>query len=485
MVTSFDIILPTIGATVIFFAVIYQKEVVQENSINQLPFICLLFIILTIYPIHAQIRNLNNDEYEHMHKAWLMLQGAVPFFSHKMLHGPLVNWIVALLIRIYGENVSVIETARQIMYILSLLSLFVIYLITKELFYNKTVSYIAPIFVTTNFIWFYKAYEIRPDNIMLFFALVSFLFLIKYHKTSYGRYLILFFLAALLSTLGKQNSAVFYFALLIAFGYNVLFRKRRYRLHFLAGIFVIVLTILLVPLFRDFFYVNISRHLVPSDEKFLPTYFLKQVIFFNPLFFAMFFSHFLLQSKITYSDYVFRDYIYSVILTSFIFLFFMNRPWKQEMLIMTVFMCIVTAGSIAPLIHKYNIKLTYICVGLLISMLSFFSASKQIILRSNKQLFEQVQITQSLVHISTCEDAVFDSYGKAIFRHHPFDPEFTNFQPEKFARFEELKSSNFRFLIKDEYYDRLPEKVLIWFDENFIRSVIDPNIFVRKNDIVN
>jgi hypothetical protein len=478
-------ILPTIGATVILFAIIYQKEVIEKNNTHLLPFICLLFLILTIYPFHAQVRNLDHDEYEHMHKAWLMITGTIPFFTTKMIHTPLVNWLVVLLMKISGENVSIIKYARQIMYILSLLSLCVVYLITKEIFYDKTTSYIALLFITTNFIWFYSSYEIRPDNIMLFFALCSFLFLLYYHKTLYARYILLFFLAAMLSMLGKQNAAVFYFALLIPFSYNMLFRERKNRIVFIACLFGLTLFVVVVPPIRDFLYVNISRHLVPNDDKFLPTYFLREGFLFNPLFFLMVFFQFVFSAKITYSNIVIRDYLYSVIFTSFIFLFLMNRPWMQEMLVMTVFLCILTSGYIVYLFKRLKLDVRYMGIVLVFTMMSLFSASKSIFFKSRKQLYEQIEVTRCIGLISDSEDKVFDSYGKAIFRKHPFDPDFTNFSPEQFDRLEDLKSNNFRFLIKDEYYERLPVEVLVWFEENFVISEMNRDIFVRKKEFGN
>jgi len=475
-------IIPAIGAMIILLAVIYRKEVLEENSAYLKPFICLLFLILAIYQIHAQVRMLDHDEYEHMHKAWLMMTGKVPFLTPKMIHTPLVNWLVVLIMKICGENVSIIKYARQMMYILSLLSLFVVYLVTKELFHNKAASYLALLFVTTNFAWFYNSYEIRPDNFMLFFALCSFLFLLFYHKTSYARYLLLFFLMAFLSTLGKQNSAIFYLALLLAFAYNIVFRKPKDRLLFFACLFALVVVVLGVPSIYSFFEVNISRHLMPNEYKFWPTHYLKEAFLFNPLFFIMFTLHFFVTRKTIYSQMIIRDYVYSIIFTCFLFLFLMNRPWMQEMLVMTVFMCIVTSGAIVYFFERTNIPLKYMLIVLILSSISLFSASKLVFFKSRKQIYDQMELTRRIGLISNPKDMVFDSYGQAIFRQHPFDPEFTNFNPERFDRFEALKSTDFRFLVKDYYYEHLPTEVLSWFDANFNMSKVNEAIFVRRTD---
>ncbi|MHA2231129.1 MAG: glycosyltransferase family 2 protein [Candidatus Hodarchaeales archaeon] len=84
---------------------------------------------------------------------------------------------------------------------------------------------------------------------------------------------------------------------------------------------------------------------------------------------------------------------------------------------------------------------------------------------------------------SNKKDLVFDSYGKAIFKHHPMESNFLIYFPQKFQRLDELKKSNVKYLIKDYYYRRLPEEILRWFEQNFVQSNEHPDIFIKKDHI--
>ena len=89
--------------------------------------------------------------------------------------------------------------------------------------------------------------------------------------------------------------------------------------------------------------------------------------------------------------------------------------------------------------------------------------------------------TQTILDISEKNDMVFDVYGKAIFRHHPLEPQYLLYFPGKFSRTKELKRSKTKYLIKDDaHYPRLPVNTLKWFENNFEQTSVNKNIFIRK-----
>ncbi|MFO0795835.1 MAG: hypothetical protein U0586_17435, partial [Candidatus Brocadiaceae bacterium] len=97
-----------------------------------------------------------------------------------------------------------------------------------------------------------------------------------------------------------------------------------------------------------------------------------------------------------------------------------------------------------------------------------------------KQFTDDIETTKILLEISERDDLVFDTYGKAIFRHHPLDPKYLIYFPRKFNRLDEIKKTNLKYLIKDSlYYPRLPNETLEWFNQNFRQTNENPNIFVR------
>jgi hypothetical protein len=475
------LILPTIGLTLILFSLALLRTRHDEEADLIIPLQCLIFCIISVYVILIHTRKLDNDEYEHMHNAWLMLEGTIPFFSTKMMHMPLLEWIAALVIKMTGEKVIVVNMLRHMIFVTSLISLYLIYLITVNLFYRKTIAYIALILLLTNFVWLKKSFEIRPDNIMLVFFLFSFLCLIKYNQTSKIRYLFFFGLSALLSTLGKQNAAIFYFALALAFLYSLIIKEKRFRFHFLIfSIIVIMIGFSIAPI-RDFFSINISRHLIPNDAKFWPTSYIISSFIFNPLLYIVFIFGVINLHKIECSDTTYVYYIFIIICTCFLFLFLMNTPWLQEMLLMSAFLCVITSGVLFSFFNKVLVRRSVVFLFLVLYTLPFFIYSSHFGLKKRRQIFTQMETTRIILKISDKDDLVFDSYGKPIFRHHPLEPNYLMYAPEKFSLLSDLKSASPRFLIKDEYYSRLPKSTIDWFEDKYVSIPENRYIFVHRD----
>ncbi len=476
-------IFPTIGLALMIFSLALLRTIHEDEADLIIPLQCLLFCIVSVYVVLIHTRNLNNDEYEHMHNAWLMLEGVIPFFSIEMMHMPLLEWIVALVIEITGENVIIVNILRHVMFFTSMISLYLIYFITVNLFHRKTVAYIALILLSTNFVWLRKSFEIRPDNIMLVFALFSFLCLIKYNQTSKTPYLIFFGISALLSTLGKQNAVIFYFALVLAFLYSLIIKRKVFRLHFIVSFIIIILIGFCIAPIRDFFSINISRHLLPNDIKFWPTNYLISSFKFNPLLYIAFIFGVINFPKIEWPDTTYVYYIYTIICTCFVFLFLMNRPWLQEMLLMSVFLCVITSWVLFGFFNKVLGRRSVVFLFLFLYTVPFFIYSNHVYLKGRRQIFTQIETTRVILKISDKDDLVFDSYGKPIFRHHPLEPYYLMYLPEKFSRLSDLKSASPRFLIKDEYYSRLPKKALSWFEANYVNIPGKRDILVRQDSL--
>jgi len=221
---------------------------------------------------------------------------------------------------------------------------------------------------------------------------------------------------------------------------------------------------------------NIDRHLVPNVESFSATRLLAPALRANPAVFLLFVFQLFSSYKLPDPDKPFRYYLLAVPIVCFIFLFLMNLPFFQEMLVMVVFMSIVGAKMLITIIRKLEWKLMYVIPGVIMLPAFSYLLTDGLFLTWTKDL----QTTKTILRISQRDDLVFDSYGKPIFRHHPLDPDFMNIFPQKFNRLEELKASGVKYLIIDHYTPRLPKETLDWFRQNFVQSRVDPNIYVRR-----
>jgi len=469
------------GSVIIIFAIKYFKELLNgKNNLETILKLAVFFILL-LYLISSQIRYFDSDEYEHLHKAWLTQEGTIPYISIASAHMPLLEWIILSFMQITGESTIIIQTMRLFMFLVSCASLWLIYIITKELFKSENNALVAILLVITNLVWIKKSPEIRPDNIMLFFVLLSFWILIQYHKNPKAKYLLMFGFCSFFSFLGKQNAAVFYFALGVAFSYDAIFRKKLLNTKTIAiGIIGTIITIIFfkIDFMRELLIINIMRHLVPSDFKFLPIRHLVQIWKFNPVVFLLFIFQLFSPIKLSKKYEIFKKYLITVSLTCFVFLFLMNRPWMQEMLVMLIFMSILGSNILVEMIQNLNWKLGYVIIGVVILPALIFIPHTALY----KQWTDDLETTKTILEISERDDLVFDACGKAIFRHHPLEPEFLMYLSQIFDRLDEVKKSNVRYLIKDKnYYPRFPEETLNWFENNFIQTNENPNIFVRIN----
>ena len=474
-------ILCVFGLAMIIFGFRYLNSFLSGKVILDTYLEIIILMLLGLYLIFGQIRGFDNDEYEHLHNAWLMIEGTIPYFTIKSIHTPLLEWFIIFFMQITGENTTIIQVMRLFMIAISIGSLWLVYLITKLLFEIRTAGLVAVLLIITNLIWLRTSLEIRPDSIMLFFALASFWQLIRFYKTKNGKHLIICTIFACLSMLGKQNAAVFYFAVGIMFLYDIIFQKK-----FLGKKSLIILALIAISVFfiDDIFgliTVNVNRHLLPGDNKFWPSEKLLLALKLNPTVFVLFALQLFSPIMLKADHKALQKYLYCIPITCFVFLFLMNRPFLQEMVVMLVFMSMLVSNLLVEIMQKLRGRGAYALITLIALPGIFFISGKS----ATMMLTKDLETTKDIIELSDREDLVFDAYGKAIFRHHPLEPEYLIYSPEKFNRLEQLKESQVKYLIKDNnYYLRLPSETLEWFDENFVQTNKNPNIYVRNKKII-
>ena len=472
-------ILISTGVYICLFSIFVRKYIYDFNKVD-FTISFLIFVTLSLYAISSQIRYFDNDEYEHLHNAWMMLEKTIPFYSLKFTHSPFLEYVSVFFMKLQGESILIIRTMRLLIFLLSCCSLFFVYHISVKLFQTNRHGLLSVLLIICNHVWMEKSLEIRPDNIMVFFALISFLVLIYYYETRKKIFLLSFIICAILSFFGKQNAAVFYFGIFVVFLYQLALCKKQPAFKIAVVSLVtsaILIVVYLVP--KEFFLSLGFKHLIPSDIKFWPTSFLLEIFEKTPPVFIFFVVQLFLYKNVKITIPIFKKYLFSISIITFLFLFLMNRPWLQEMLVMIIFMSILGADA---LVRFFNRRSFIVCILILLAIAGPLHSRiirKSILL--NKTMTRDMATTQTILDISEKNDIVFDAYGKAIFRHHPLEPQYLIYFPEKFAKTKELKRSKTKYLIKDDdYYPRLPVNTLKWFENNFEQTTVNKNIFIRK-----
>lgn len=142
-----------------------------------------LGIITLVILAYALFRRLDNDEIEALHTTWKVLfQGTIykDFFQN---HHPFLYYLLAPLIKIFGETTHIIYLARLLMFSMFLGIGYATYLLTKFYTQSKNIALLSVIFLYTLPIFTVKAIEIRPDVPMVLCGMFGIVFWQKYLTT--------------------------------------------------------------------------------------------------------------------------------------------------------------------------------------------------------------------------------------------------------------------------------------------------------------
>jgi len=169
------------------------------------------------------------DEFEHLHAAWLVHDGKLPyrdFFEH---HTPLIWYTFAPLFDSYHDTIAVADTGRYIMLSLSLLCLLLLYDIGRQ-YHGHIGSMLAVIFLMTQHDFVVSAVIIRPMMIVMLLWLAG-LRLTLYSIKNGGRRLPLF-AAGILAGVAfgyHQSAAILWAALPASVLAHKMYARRRIR----------------------------------------------------------------------------------------------------------------------------------------------------------------------------------------------------------------------------------------------------------------
>jgi len=143
----------------------------------------LLSFILRI--VALEYRYFNEDEIEHLHVAYLISSGEIPYVDFFEHHLPVFHYLVSLMVQIIENPKNMIFLMRTLMFICVIFIFFITYKIGGKLF-NKNTALLSLFFLASNILFFEKSLEIRPDVPQTLLWVISFYTLIMgFRKKSY------------------------------------------------------------------------------------------------------------------------------------------------------------------------------------------------------------------------------------------------------------------------------------------------------------
>ncbi len=144
------------------------------------------------------------DEFEHLHAAWLVSIGKVPyadFFEH---HNPLLWYLSAPIVNAFYDDVIIFYVMRGVSFLCSVLTVWYIYRIAL-FFESRTGAWLAVALTLCNIITVYNFSQFRPDNYMNLCFIIGTYYWFCYLRTNRTTDLIYSFLAFTLSALFLQK----------------------------------------------------------------------------------------------------------------------------------------------------------------------------------------------------------------------------------------------------------------------------------------
>lgn len=144
------------------------------------------------------------DEFEHLHAAWLVSIGKVPyadFFEH---HNPLLWYLSAPIVSAFYDNVSIFYVMRGISFLCSALTVWYIYRIAM-FFESRAGAWLAVALTLCNIITVYNFSQFRPDNYMNLCFIIGVYYWFCYLRSNRTLDLIYSFLAFTFSALFLQK----------------------------------------------------------------------------------------------------------------------------------------------------------------------------------------------------------------------------------------------------------------------------------------
>ena len=124
--------------------------------------LALILLSVGMRILSAPIRYFDTDEFEHLHGAYCIAHGLVPFLDYFEHHTPWLHYLLSWLYPVWGDSIETIFAGRYLMLLFSMLILYLTYRIGK-LLYDTDVGLLAVLLLSYTGAFVEKALEIRPD----------------------------------------------------------------------------------------------------------------------------------------------------------------------------------------------------------------------------------------------------------------------------------------------------------------------------------
>ena len=158
------------------------------------------------------------DDVEHLHSAWLVFEGKIPYVDFFQHHNPLLWYLFAPLVGFFAYNIAIFDIVRIISTLVLFVTIFITAKIVQKFICNDkyagllTVASIFPSYIALS------GQDFRPDNYMVASFMIGLYFFLDYLQNLKKRTIIISFMSMFICFMFMQKSVFF----LGVFGLEVL-----------------------------------------------------------------------------------------------------------------------------------------------------------------------------------------------------------------------------------------------------------------------
>jgi hypothetical protein len=334
----------------------------------------ILFTLISLLALSLLYQSVNryfdHDEFEHIHSAWYIANGFIPYVDFFQNHHPLLWFIIAPLFKLFGSSVELVIASRILLFIFAIGTVLVVYRISLALTGSDESSLIALLLVLSVAMFRQSIIEIRPDVPQVFFGLLSVCFFLNHLKGKTSSAMIYAGLCASVSFLFLQKAVFLLLAYAIVFAVLFIFKKIALRAMLLfTGSFALPLCFFLVCLmvfnsFDDYLLTNWLVHM-HKTRSFFPFHYFSKSLNVNGAFWVLSVSSgiWLLCDRRTALPFRTASFLALFLLGS---VFSAPHPYRQYFLPSITLLSIIGSYGFTTLARKMNLSWKFRIILLII-----------------------------------------------------------------------------------------------------------------------
>ena len=183
------------------------EAAVARHRVRLLQVVVLLLFGLAV--ILALVKRFNVDEFEHIHSAWYIHRGALPFRDFFQHHHPLLWPMLVPIFWVFGHTVTAVIVVRLLFVAQLAAAGYLVYRLVARLGGSREAGLAAVILLFANVMFVLNVIEIRPDVPQTLFGLLALLLLLAHLQAPRSRTVFLSGMSAALAFLFLQKALFF------------------------------------------------------------------------------------------------------------------------------------------------------------------------------------------------------------------------------------------------------------------------------------